>query len=430
MGIPSPRPSIARRLAVIRAPIALTRHSSLATPRLTAERGGPILTGIAYRERYQSASIDDVARRAGVSIATVSRYLKGDRVRAAEAVRQAIDDLQYQPTHAARALRSGIHYAIAVVVPDITNPFFAALVKGIESVFRPGPYSVLLSGTDESSEIEDEVLEDVVGRVDGVILVPATEREPLSIQPSRIAVPTVLVDRDVPGEFDRVMVDNVGGAALAADHLVELGHREIAIVSGPLDTLPGRERHDGFLEALERAGVEMCPEHDVAADFRESGGYNAMLQLLALPEVPTAVFCANNMMTLGALNALQAMRVPVPEQISVVGFDDLATAPLLDPPLTVIDRPMVDQGVLAARLLFSRLDKNAAGDCQRVVLPTRLVKRQSCAPPRPSGTLEVSGLRPAREETEIQVGPGGEAGRGSSTRTPIANSTRTRRRSS
>ena len=401
-----------------------------ARPPLTARHRRPILTDIDYRERYQVPNIDDVARRAGVSTATVSRYLRGERVRAAEAVGRAISDLRYQPTHAARALRSGIHYAIAVVVPDITNPFFAALVKGIESVFRPGPYSVLLSDTDESSEIEDEVLEDVVGRVDGIILVPATERESLSLRPARIGVPTVLVDRDVPGEFDRVMVDNVGGAAQAADYLVELGHRKIAMISGPLNTLPGRERNDGFLQALERAGIEMRPEYDVVADFRESGGYNAMLQLLALPAVPTAVFCANNLMTLGTLKALQAMRISVPKQISVLGFDDLETASLLDPPLTVIDRPMVDQGVLAARLLFSRLDKSDAGDCQHVVLPTRLVKRQSCAPPRPSAPLEVRGPRRAAEEPEPNAAAAGEAGTGPSVQPRAANRPRMRSTSS
>ncbi len=339
-----------------------------------------------------------------MSSTTVTRFLQGERVRAAGAVRRAIDDLDYRPTHAARSLRSGIQYTIGVVVPDISNPYFAAVVKGIESVFRPGPYSVLLSNTNESSETEESVLLDMVRRVDGIILVPATEREKIALHESMAKVPIVLVDRDLPGEFDRVLVDNHGGAAQAAKHLLDLGHREIAVVSGPLDTLPGRERHEGFLAELGRAGIEIPPAYCVFSDFRESGGYEAMLRLLALPEPPTAVFCANNLMTLGALKALHSMLVSVPGQLSVIGFDDLDTAPLLRAPLTVIDRPTVDQGVLAARLLFSRLTGQETTEFQRVVLPTHLIQRGSCAAPRfPSEPKTPAGSsndgRPRRRTT-------------------------------
>jgi DNA-binding LacI/PurR family transcriptional regulator len=330
------------------------------------------------------ANIHDVAQRAGVSTATVSRYLRGHNVRSDDAVRQAIDELRYRPQAAARSLRSGIHYAIAVVVPDVTNPFFAALVKGIESVFRPGPYSVLLANTDESSELEEAVLADIVRRVDGIILAPATEQEQTPLELRRAGVPVVFVDRELTGgSIDSVLVDNIGGGRMAAQHLLALGHRRIAIISGPLNTTPGRERYEGFTRELEVHGHAGNESYLQLADFRETGGYQAMLRLLALQERPTAVFSANNVMTVGALKALHSMRVAVPAEVSVVGFDDLDLAELVQPALTVIDRPASEQGILAARLLNNLLANPVPHMSQRVVLPVRLIERESTAPPPP-----------------------------------------------
>ena len=192
------------------------------------------------------------------------------------------------------------------------------------------------------------------------------------------------------------MVDNSGGGRDAARHLLGLGHKRIAIISGPLNTTPGRQRYEGFAEELAAHNVPLEDQYRKFADFREAGGYQAMLQLLALPERPTAVFCANNVMTIGALKALHSMRVTVPRDMSVIGFDDLDLATLLSPPLTVIDRPMADQGVLAARLLLTRLADRSTEAPQRVVLPTRLVERASCSPPRGDSAVGMPGGRPRR----------------------------------
>lgn len=329
-------------------------------------------------------NISDVARQAGVSTATVSRFLRGQRVHAEDAIRQAVEDLGYRPAAAARSLRSGVHYAIAVVVPDVTNPFFAGLVKGIESVCRSGPYSVFLVNTDENSELEDNVVADIMQRVDGIILTPATEQDKTPAHIHQAGMPLVFVDRELPGErFDSVLVDNAGGARIAAGYLAGLGHTRIAVISGPLNTTPGRERYEGFVAAVEDLGGEVPEHYREIADFRESGGYQAMLRLLALPTPPTAVFCANNLMTVGALKALHNMRVRVPQDLSVIGFDDLDLATLLWPPLTVIDRPVVEQGVLAARMLLARLSGQGSREPQRVMLSTRLIERASCTAPNP-----------------------------------------------
>lgn len=329
-------------------------------------------------------NISDVARRAGVSTATVSRFLRGQKVHAEDAVRRAVEDLGYRPAAAARSLRSGVHYAIAVVVPDVTNPFFAGLVKGIESVCRSGPYSVFLVNTDENSELEDSVVASIMQRVDGIILAPATEQDKTPAHVEEAGLPLVFVDRELPGgRFDSVLVDNHGGARSAASYLVGLGHTRIAVISGPLNTTPGRERHEAFVSAIEDLGGEMPEHYREIADFREQGGYQAILRLLALPEPPTAVFCANNLMTAGALKALNSMRIRVPQDLSIIGFDDLDLATLLWPPLTVIDRPVVEQGVLAARLLLARLAGRGREEAQRVVLATQLIERASCIAPSP-----------------------------------------------
>lgn len=327
------------------------------------------------------ANIHEVAKRAGVSPATVSRYLRGHRVRSEEEIRDAIKELAYWPTAAAQSLRSGVRYAIAVVVPDITNPYFAAVVKGVESVFQGGPYSVLLANTDESSELEDTLLADLVRRVDGFILAPATEQDETPIHVREAGLPVVFVDRELDGApFDSVLVDNVAGGRMAARHLVELGHERIGLISGPLNTTPGRERFEGFLAELSRHGVELPEACRVVTDFSEKGGYDGMLRFLASAHRPTAVFSANNVMTVGALRALHAMRVRVPAEMSLIGFDDLTFATILRPPLTIIDRPMEEQGVLAARLLLTRLVDHSTSEPHRVVLPVELVLRGSTGP--------------------------------------------------
>ncbi len=332
------------------------------------------------------STIRDVAARAGVSITTVSRYLRGEHIQSADAVSQACSDLDYTPAPAARTLRSGRHNAVGVIVPDITNPFFASAVRGIESVCRAASYSLVLYHTDEDSELEAQVLREVRRQTDGLIIAPADGHPgyPSSIDPRR--VPVVLLDREIEGvSLDCVLVDNEGGGRQAATYLLSLGHTRIGEISGPLHTTPGEARHQGFIKTLADGGVEDPEAYHLEGDFREEGGYQAMLRLLALPRPPTAVFSANNLQTIGALKALRDMGVRVPEEMSIIGFDDLDLASLLSPALTVIDRPTAEQGALAARLLLAGLHGARRRQPQRIVLNTRLVVRDSCATPQTNG---------------------------------------------
>jgi len=330
------------------------------------------------------ARISDVAKRAGVSPASVSRHMAGDKVGGAERIAAAIKDLNYRPNQLARGLRSGRHSCVGVIVPDITNPLFAALVDGIESVFAADNIRVLLANSREDPLHEAALVADLVSRTDGLILIPPSETDPVLEQIALARVPVVLVDRvlSTGPDVDFVIVDNRHGAQLAAEHLISLGHTEIAVISGPLSSFPGRERHEAFLQTLADSGRPPRPEHVRLSDFRVEGGYAAMASLLAEEIPPTAVFCANNLTSIGALRLLRDRGVAIPDEVSLVGFDDLDLSELLNPPLTVIDRATFALGSSAAELLRDRL-ATPDREQQHLTLPVQLVVRGSTAEPAP-----------------------------------------------
>jgi len=328
------------------------------------------------------ANIQDVADAAGVSTASVSRYLAGQKVRTAEAIRAAIKTLEYTPSTIARSLKTGHHNAIGVVVPDITNPFFAGLVRGIEDQARANGYDVILGNSDESSAQEEALVQALIQRVDGLIVAPIIEEDQSILALSKTSVPVVLVDRSVTStNYDSVLVDNIGGITMAVDHLVALGHTQIAFISGPLTSTPGKARHTGCQLATAAHNLEFRPEFVIEGDFREQSGHSAMVQLFTLAQRPTAVIVANNLMTIGGLKALRELDVAVPSAMSIIGFDDLSFAELLQPPLTVIARGDNDQGSRAATLLFGRIQgtRTKAGDI--TTLPVELIVRGSTAAP-------------------------------------------------
>jgi LacI family transcriptional regulator len=306
--------------------------------------------------------------------------MSGGKVGGAERIDAAIKDLNYRPNQLARGLRSGRNSCVGVIVPDITNPLFAALVDGIESVFAADNIRVLLANSKEDPVREAALVADLVSRTDGLILIPPVETDPVLHQLARSGVPVVLVDRvlSTGPDVDSVVVDNRLGAQLAAEHLLSLGHTEIAVISGPLSSFPGRERHEAFLQSLADAGQPVRPEHVRVSDFRVEGGYTSMAGLLDEQIPPTAVFCANNLMSIGALRLLRDRAVPIPDEVSLVGFDDVDLSELLNPPLTVIDRPTFALGSSAAELLRSRL-ATPDREQQHLTLPVELVVRGSTA---------------------------------------------------
>lgn len=328
-----------------------------------------------------TVTITDVAKHVGVSVATISRHLSGFTVRNEEKIRQAIIELNYRPSAAARNLKSGRTGIIAIVVPDITNPFFASIVEGAEGAVGEDRM-ILLVNTGDSRQREEKALAQLFGRVDGVIMAPLTEDEEGPSFFSQFGLPIVFVDRVTQdGEkFSTALTDNAKGASIAARHLISLGHEKIAMISGPLSTTPGKKRADGFKASLKESGLSS--EYFIESDFSEEGGYAAMCALLERVDAPTAVFTANNLMTIGALHALRDRGVAVPGQISVIGFDDLDFAELINPPLTVIARDARLQGALAMELMIKQLTNGASAQPEHSMVDVQLVERGSCAPPR------------------------------------------------
>lgn len=340
-----------------------------------------------------TVTITDVAKRAGVSVATISRYLSGFTVRNAEEIRDVINELNYRPSAAARNLKSGRTGIIAIVVPDITNPFFASIVEGAESAVGDDRM-VLLVNTGAVREREEKALGQLFGRVDGVIMAPSTEDEIAPAFFSQFGLPIVFVDRVTQDceRFSSVLAENEKGAQLATEHLIGHGHRLIAMIAGPQSATPGKRRVDGFRQAMKNAHLEVSEEFLIDGDFTEAGGYQAMKHLLSLATPPTAIVTANNLMTIGALHALREADVSIPDQVSIIGFDDLDFAKLINPPISVISRDARLQGSQAMELMIRQLNGGSATQPEHSMVDVHLVERGSCAPPRESQKIRSNNV--------------------------------------
>jgi DNA-binding LacI/PurR family transcriptional regulator len=324
----------------------------------------------------------DVAALAGVSTATVSRYLKDPesiRPEARERTRRAVEALDYHPSHVARSLRVRATRTVGLVIPDIQNPFFTSVVRGIEDVLRGSAYHLVLGNSDDDPKREAVYLQTLRGEgAAGIILVPTSARIATYSALLRRGTPVVTIDRSVRGlDTDRVVVANGPGARDAVAHLVTLGHRRVGFIGGPEHVDVARLRRRGYEQALKRAQLRVEPALVRVADFREAAGHDAMSALLELPSPPSAVFVANNLMTLGALRAIHERSLRIPADVALVSFDDMPWAASLQPPLTAVAQPTYELGATAARLLLDRM-REPDLPRRRVVLPAELIVRASC----------------------------------------------------
>lgn len=329
-------------------------------------------------------TIRDVARLAGVSPGTVSRVLNGsDRVtpETTERVRAAIERLNYSPSAVARGLRVRATRVWGVVLADIENPFFTSAVRAIQDVAWAAGYSVVLCNSDEDPDNERRAVELLVAqRVAGVIVALASETSRTLEPLFQAHTPVVAIDRRVPGApVDTVLTDNREGARNATLHLVEGGYRRVACITGPRHLTTARDRLDGYLSALGMGGRAADPALVRHENFKEDGGYRATQELLALDVPPDAIFVANNLMTLGALEALDAAGLRVGEDIALVGFDDLPWSSLVRPRITTVAQPTYEIGRRAAELLVARVSGDAAPLREVILAPTLKVRESSPA---------------------------------------------------
>jgi LacI family transcriptional regulator len=326
-------------------------------------------------------TIKDVAKSAHVAPITVSRVINdsgyvSDEIR--RRVEAAIEELGYVPNRVARSLRSKQTHTLALVLTDITNPFWTTVARGVEDAASEDGFSVILCNTDESDVKEHHYVRVLLQKqVDGFLLVPAhsASRSVTLIQQQQ--VPLVVLDRTVPAPVDIVRSDSEGGAYQLTRHLLDLGHRRIAMLSGPPEVSTAQDRVAGYHRALTEARVSDTERTMVYGAFTQDGGYRMAQALLATSPRPTAFFAANNFIAIGAFRALREAGLEVPGDVSLVAFDDIPSAFTMEPFLTVAAQRAYEMGQTAMRLLLRRLTSAESPGPQEILLPTDLVVRRS-----------------------------------------------------
>jgi len=324
-------------------------------------------------------TIRDVASLAGVSPMTVSRVInESDRVSpdTQRRVEKAIAELGYIPSRLARGLSARRTGTLAVIVPDVANPFFTMVVRAAEDVARRSAYRVILCDTRADLAVERDVIEELIAhRVEGIAIAPVSDRsKPHLARLARFRVPFVLIDRTVAA----VVGDSVGGAQQLVEHLIRLGHRRIGLIVEADEVSSARERRQGYESALRAAGLPLDPALVEVATPDPDGGLEAMGRLLSSEDRPSAVFAVNNLVALGAIEAVRNTGLDVPDDVALVCFDDIEFASRLYPFLTALEQPAETFGTLGTRLLLDRIEGRGPARDHVVVLPGQLTVRRSC----------------------------------------------------
>lgn len=328
-------------------------------------------------------TIVEVAKHARVSIATVSNVIRGTRrVSPAlqERVQTAIRELDYSPNEIARSLKVKQTRMLALVLPDITNPFFPEIIRGAEDTAFERGYFLLTANTDEQIGRERRIISALRSyRVDGILLASAPGKDSNHIKSvMRGGISIVCLDRTVAGiKTDAVLLDNVRGGRECVRHLIQGGHSKIAIITGSLALQTGIERLRGYEEALREADIEIDPGLVLEGDFREESGYRLGKQLLQHRVRPTAIFVCNGVMTLGVLKALEEAGVQCPDDIALATFDDLALDRSFHPHLTAVVQPGYEMGARAATILMDRVEGKLTNEPFIVRIVPTLVVRES-----------------------------------------------------
>ncbi|MEO8275350.1 MAG: LacI family DNA-binding transcriptional regulator [Thermoanaerobaculia bacterium] len=338
-----------------------------------------------------SPSIREVARFAKVSVATISRVLNGKgaiRESTRTHVLAAIAELGYVPHSAARSLSTRRTLSLGVVLPDLHGEFFSELIRGIDLAARRTGYHILVSGSHSKSAEANAVLAALHGRVDGLIVMspvqqPADAKAAKAARPSiPPGVPVVMLNAaDETSLHDSIRIDNRGGARALVEHLLYLGHRRIAMISGPEGNLDAAERMLGYREALAARDVPFVEEWVLAGDFREESGFRAGQRILELESRPTAIFAANDAMAIGCFAAVRERGLEVPGDISIAGFDDVPMSRYLSPGLTSVRVAIAELGARAVERLLIAVDAVGERPRHHEVVAATLVPRGSTAPP-------------------------------------------------
>ncbi|MEN1835063.1 LacI family DNA-binding transcriptional regulator [Pseudomonas lijiangensis] len=331
------------------------------------------------------ATIKDVAALAGISYTTVSHVLNktrpvSDPVRIK--VEAAIAQLDYVPSAVARSLKAKTTSTIGLLIPNGINPYFAELARGIEDHCERNGFCVILCNSDDNPEKQRNYLRVLLEkRVDGLIVSSVGGDVSIAGGLAEVRTPLVIVDRELEGiEADMVRIDHEHGAYLATRHLLDLGHRDIACIGGPDNTVVADMRFVGYRRAMQEAGIEVLPEWTIHSDFTSSAGHEAAVGLLA-GNRPTAIFAGNDVIAIGVLRAAAERNIVVPRELSVIGFDDIQMSRYVYPALTTVGQSIMQLGETAAEMLLSRIVGTSTELPGRRLVTPSVVVRESTAPP-------------------------------------------------
>jgi len=344
------------------------------------------------------ATIKDVAREAGVSVATVSRVFNNSPLvseMTAEAVLEVATRLDYWPNGAARSLSTRRTGTIGVVLPDLYGEFFSEIIRGIDTEARAGKYQILLSSSHAAESALVKAAQSMRGRIDGLIAMAPHAGSSNALGEFARHFPVVLLNPGFPVENCGVVsIANFEGARAMVRHLLEMGHRRIALVKGPSGNVDAEERRRGYREALKEGEGDLDPSLEIPGDFDQESGYASADLLLRLQPRPTAVFAANDWTAFGLMSALSEAGVRVPGEMAVAGFDDMSIAPFLNPPLTTVRVDAAELGKRAVRLWFDAVRTPPESRIfPREILPTTLKVRRSCGARNGTPERERAGRR-------------------------------------
>ncbi len=327
------------------------------------------------------ATIHDVARKARVSVMTVSRVLnRPDKVssKTARKIKMVMEELGYQPSQVARSLVKRRTNTIGIVMPDIKNTFFNSWFRAVEDSARQFGYTTLLCNTDENPDDEMKLVRTFLShRVDGILIVPHSEESVKYLMRAKVNI--VLVDRVFKSlEVDFVSTDHYDGAVKLTEYVIGLGHRRIGVLKGPGILFPDRERYRGFCHAMSANGIEVTREHVRNCEFKESIAYETVREMLQAKSAPTALFSFNSLMTIGAIKAANSLALKIPDDISLVCYDEIPGNDIFTPGITHILQPIDELGKNAVRILVRRIEDPNRKLKDGIYLKPELVIRESC----------------------------------------------------
>lgn len=331
-------------------------------------------------------TIKDIAREANVSVGTVSKVLNNNptvKPKNYESVMNAINKLNYRPNLVARTLKTNVSKSTGLIIPDITNPYYPELARGVEDEAKKEGLTVFLCNTDRKLSKESEYLDALINKnVDGIILVkPQTEIKKLQNFKEYCKLTVVDADEEFKKHFDVVNVNDRLGAKKAMDLLFEYGHEKIAFISGLMESESSKLRYLSYISALKGNGIELDEQLVKQGDYDWESGYRSTVELLTLENRPTAIFAANDIMALGAIKALRERNISIPNEMSIIGFDDIDMASYSAPQLTTVRQPKYEIGTTCVQILINRI-KNQSQPYMNITFDPEIVVRETITYPR------------------------------------------------